>query len=223
MKNKFALTVAILLTSPALFAIDHTGTILETMNSGGYTYAKIKEKQKEYWVAGSNTAVKVGDVVSFSEQMNMPSFNSKTLNRTFDNLMFVGGITHGNQVAGSPAVKLHSKISAPIADVSPISKVEDGYTVAELFSKKAELKDKVVKVRGKVVKVSDGIMNSNWIHIQDGTGSAGTNDIIFRANTATANVGDVVIASGTLVTDQDFGYGYKYDVIVENASFDLNR
>ena len=226
MNLKLSVTLALLLTSPLSWSIDHTGTILETMNSGGYTYAKIKENQKEFWIAGTNTVVKVGDVISFSEQMNMPSFNSKTLNRTFKDLLFVGSITQGSSVASAPPVStnsVHEKIAAPVAKVSKLEKAEGGFTVSELFSKKAELKGKMVKVRGTVVKVSNGIMKTNWIHIQDGTGSTGTEDIIFTAKTDTANVGDVVLASGTLVTDQDFGYGYKYAVIVENSSFEVSK
>lgn len=226
MNLKLTITLALLISSPLSWAIDHTGTILETMNSGGYTYAKIKENQKEFWIAGAQTVVKVGDVVSFSEQMNMPSFNSKTLNRTFKDLLFVGGISPGTSVTNTSPVSasaVHGQIAAPVAKVSKVVKAEGGFTVSELFSKKAELKGKSVKVRGTVVKVSNGIMKTNWIHIQDGTGSTGTDDIIFTAKTDTANVGDVVLASGTLVTDQDFGYGYKYAVIVENASFEVKK
>ena len=226
MNLKIVLPLTLLLVSPLTWAIEHTGTILETMNSGGYTYAKIKEKQKEFWIAGSNTVVKVGDIVSFSEQMNMPNFNSKTLNRTFKDLLFVGGITKGSKVANvSPvtANSVHGKIPAPVVKMDKIKKIDGGYTVAELFSRKAELKGKTVKVRGTVVKVSNDIMKTNWIHIQDGTGSAETSDIIFTTKIGSANVGDVVLASGTLTIDKDFGYGYKYDVIVEDSSFVVEK
>ncbi len=119
---------------------------------------------------------------------------------------------HGNMSKAQTAV-----------DLSNISKAEGGYTVAELYQKKDELKGKLVKVHGRVVKVSNGIMDTNWIHIQDGTGKDGSNDVIFRAKTATANVGDLVTASGTLVTDQDFGFSYQYPVLVENASFEVSK
>ncbi|MGW8313899.1 MAG: nucleotide-binding protein, partial [Desulfuromonadales bacterium] len=72
------------------------------------------------------------------------------------------------------------------------------------------------KVRGKVVKFSPQIMGKNWIHIQDGTGEAGSNDLTVTTNT-TANVGDTVVISGTLTADKDFGYGYQYSVLVEDA------
>lgn len=202
----------------SLFAIDHTGSVMETMNSGGYTYAKIQDEQNQYWIAGNQVPVKVGDVVSFTEQMKMPGFKSKTLNRTFENLMFVSQISYGKQGTSTSYKHLKDSAVKSAMKVSGIQKLQDGYTVAELFAQKNKLQGKQVRLRGKVMKVSNGIMNSNWIHIQDGTGNAGSDDIIFRSS-KTSHVGDIVQASGTLVLDQDFGYGYKYSVMVENASF----
>ena len=59
-------------------------------------------------------------------------------------------------------------------------------------------------------------MGKNWIHIQDGTGDAGANDLTVTTD-VTANSGDTVLISGTLSLDKDFGYGYAYGVIVEDA------
>jgi hypothetical protein len=98
-----------------------------------------------------------------------------------------------------------------------IQKAKGGYTVAELYAKKAQLAGKKVSVRGKVVKVNPQIMGKNWIHLQDGTGKPGTNDITLTTN-ATATVGAVVLATCTLAKDKDFGSGYKYDVILENCT-----
>jgi hypothetical protein len=68
-----------------------------------------------------------------------------------------------------------------------------------------------------VVKFSQQIMGKNWIHLQDGTGAAGTNDLTVTTD-GTANTGDTVVVTGVVTTDKDFGYGYKYDVILENAT-----
>ena len=77
-------------------------------------------------------------------------------------------------------------------------------------------------VRGKVVKVNNQIMDRNWIHLQDGSGSAdkGTNDLtVTTAGTAApVAVGDIVTASGVVATAKDFGAGYVYDVILEQSS-----
>ena len=56
-------------------------------------------------------------------------------------------------------------------------KAEGGCSVAEIFASKADLKDKMVILRGKVVKFNPEIMGKNWLHVQDGSGEAGSNDI----------------------------------------------
>jgi hypothetical protein len=94
-------------------------------------------------------------------------------------------------------------------------------TVAEIVTQAADLKDKTVLVRGKVVKYNAGIMGKNWIHLRDGSGSAaaGTNDVLITSLNE-VKVGDVVTAKGIVRTDKDFGSGYVYKVIVEEATFE---
>jgi len=68
------------------------------------------------------------------------------------------------------------------------------------------------------MKVSSGIMNRNWIHLQDGSGShqTGDNDLVVTAD-AIPSVGDIVTVKGIMLKDKDFGSGYKYNVMVEKA------
>lgn len=91
-------------------------------------------------------------------------------------------------------------------------------TVADLYAKAAVLDKTKVIVRGQVVKVSTGIMNRNWIHLRDGSGdqAKGTHNLVVTSQDRPA-VGDVVTASGTLAKDRDFGSGYRYPVIIEDA------
>ncbi|GGZ14707.1 MULTISPECIES: NrfJ [Shewanella] len=70
----------------------HEGTVLDTMDSGGYTYVQVKEGDNTFWAAGPQVKVDKGDKVQVVEQMWMTNFTSKTLKRTFDKLMFVGEI-----------------------------------------------------------------------------------------------------------------------------------
>jgi hypothetical protein len=114
---------------------------------------------------------------------------------------------------GAAAAK-DSKISVTKA------KGANAYTVEGAFLNSAKLDKQKVVIRGKVVKVSNGIMGKNWIHLQDGSGSAakGTHDLVCTSND-TAKTGDVVTASGTLAKDRDFGSGYRYSVIIEDATF----
>lgn len=93
-------------------------------------------------------------------------------------------------------------------------------TVADLFAKGASLKGKEVTIKGKITKVSEAIMGKNWVHVQDGTGDATkkTNDILVTTQEL-PKVGTEVHATGIVATDVDLGYGYKYQVLVEKASF----
>lgn len=103
-------------------------------------------------------------------------------------------------------------------DLSGIVKAEGGKTVAEVFAEKDALAGQKVAVRGKVVKTNAGIMNKDWLHVRDGSGTDGTNDLTV---TTTMNplpkVGDTVLVTGTAVTNKDFGMGYQYPVLLEDA------
>jgi len=209
----------------------HSGIVSTTMDSGGYTYIEVEESGEKYWVAAPKFKVTVGERVNFSDGAWIENFKSKTLDRTFDKILFISGTAQtgapgdakmpasqaGHKMGGKYDIPKSLTSQAPT--VGSISKAEGGYTVEELFSKKADLNGKVVKVRGKVVKVSRNIMGKNWIHLQDGTGSKGTNDVTFTSKTGIMDVGSVILAEGTLAAGKDFGAGYLYSVIVENSTF----
>lgn len=75
---------------------------------------------------------------------------------------------------------------------------------------------KIVKVRGKVIKINSKIMRKNWIHIQDGTSSNDNFDLTITTDEL-ANIGNVVTFEGKISTNKDFGYGYSYKLIMEDA------
>lgn len=101
----------------------------------------------------------------------------------------------------------------------PKAKGENAHTVAEIITKSAALKDKPVLVSGKVVKYNPGIMGKNWLHLRDGSGSASkeTNDILVTTQ-GQAKIGDVVTVKGIVHTDKDFGMGYTYKALIEDAT-----
>lgn len=102
-------------------------------------------------------------------------------------------------------------------DLAGIAQAEGGKTVAEVFADKDALAGQSVTVRGKVVKVNAGILGTNWVHVRDGSGSEGTNDLTVTTAETVPNVGDTVLVTGTVALNKDFGMGYTYDVMVENA------
>ena len=218
-----------------------SGKVLETMDAGGYTYVQLDMGEKKVWVAMPQTKVSVGDEVKLLYSMTMNNFESKTLNKTFDELIFSSGFapgagpeaTSGSEAAASftEAVKqagaeaMNTATGGSSKAVVPFNELkidkasgDNAYTVGELFAKKQELNGKPVKIRGKVVKVSKNIMGKNWVHLQDGTGNPmdNTHDLVITTSEV-PEMDDVITVSGVLEADKDFGAGYVYSVIVEDA------
>lgn len=214
--------------APAEPTEPHKGKVLQTINSGGYSYVELRKKGGEkIWLAVASANIEVGSQQTFNPGMVMHNFESKTLKRNFDQIVFtelatppkaakdkkeISGKSPGSRGTVSPDVKVKVKKAAG----------KNGYTIAELYKNRSKLNKKKVVVRGKVVKVSSGIMDKNWIHLRDGSGSHATGDfnLVVTSKSIPAE-GEVVLVNGTLYKDKDFGGGYKYEVIVEQAEITM--
>jgi hypothetical protein len=205
-----------------------TGKVVETMNASGYSYVCVEKNGKKTWVAVPEMKVAVGSKVSFLPGQVMTDFNSKSLNRTFDSIVFSGGPATEGGMGAAPAVPggdpSHVGSKANVTSLDKGIKVEkasgaNAYTVAEVYAKSASLNKKKVSVKGRVVKFSQGIMGKNWVHLQDGSGDQkkGTHNLVATTQDA-ATVGDVVTATGIFAKDKDFGAGYLYKAIIEDAT-----
>jgi hypothetical protein len=217
-----------------------TGTVLETMDAAGYTYMKLKTVDGETWAAVNESKVAKGDTVTVLGPMPMDGFESATLKRKFDRIVFgtlgpssgatpaapapAGGMAaaHGGSAVPDAVAAQHAGVSGGPQTTEKISvpKAEgaEGKTVAELFAQRAALNGKTVAVRGKVVKFNGGIMGKNWIHLRDGSGTPEGKDNDLTVTTSdSAAKGDVVLVRGTVGIDRDFGSGYTYALIVEDA------
>ncbi len=106
------------------------------------------------------------------------------------------------------------------AEPDKVAAAKDVVKVEDVFAKKDTLSGKKVTVKGEVTKFNSGIMGKNWVHIKDGSGKPGTNDLTATTKD-TAKVGDKVVVTGTLAVGKDFGAGYKYDAIIEDAVITL--
>lgn len=194
------------------------GEVLEVRDVPTYTYLRLKTKDGEIWAAVPTTAVKKGAQVTLQNPMVMENFESKTLNKKFDRIVFAS--LGDPNVAPAPAAPPHGTPSVPAAPVAKIAKATGpgAKTVAEIVAGPAALKGKDVTIHGQVVKFNSGILGKNWVHLQDGTGSAanGTHDVLVTT-TDTIAVGDVVNVTGTVRTNVDLGGGYVYAVLVEDA------
>ena len=213
-------------------AVIVTGRVVETMDSGGYTYARVSTEGREIWAAGPVSPVAVGDEVTVAVDMPMQGFRSETLGRTFDVVYFTTSFTDPKpapQSAPMASQKPPAEAAPPAGhpggevaqaddlDYSGITRPDGGHTVQELWQQRADLGGQEVRVRGRVVKFLTGIMGKNWIHLRDGTGSQGTDDVTITTQ-ATVAVGDVVVVRGPVTLDKDFGAGYQYALIIEDAT-----
>ena len=203
-------------------AVRQGGIVREVIHADVYTYLNLEDSEKvRFWVAVPKMEVKTGDGVEIFGANQMTNFHSKTLNRTFDTILFANsakvlGAGALTQAAGQLPPD-HPPLPEVTISVEDIEKTAGGYTVEELYAKRNELKGQQVKIQGKVVKYSAGIMGRNWLHLRDGSGKEGTNDITVTTMQK-SSVGEVVTASGRLETDKNLGGGYHYAVIIQDAS-----
>jgi hypothetical protein len=195
-------------------AKSHYGKVMEKIDAGTYTYLKIDEYGSEYWIAVPTMQVEVGEQIFFSKYMKMTNFKSETLDRTFESVLFVDDAMPSTKK--SELMNAHSKVRSLAKEDINIDPLQDGKTIGQIYSEKESLKNSTVKVKGKVVKFNAGIMNRNWIHIQDGTGDENGYDLLVTSDDFAA-VGDIIIAEGTLTLDKDFGAGYYYSVVLEKS------
>ncbi|MGR0481570.1 MAG: DNA-binding protein [Candidatus Electronema sp. V4] len=218
------------------------GKVLETMSGAGYTYLLVEEGQEKIWVAIPESKVEVGQTVTLHPGMVAKNFNSKAMDKQFDSIVFSSGLV--DDAAAAPAIeggtpKLAAQPDAPVDDATlaamsggstkavvpatdalKVEKAEGetGRTVEQCFSEKEQLNGKTVRVRGKVVKFNKEIMGKNWIHLQDGSGDPMKNTHDLVVTTAEkADKDAVVVVEGVLSKDKDFGAGYRYEAIIEDA------
>ena len=206
---------------PAAALTTVKGEVLEIKEVESYTYLRLKTKEGETWAAVSKASVKTGAEVTIENVMVMNNFESKSLKQTFPTILF--GSLAGAAGSGAGMASPHGAVAAVPADIGDVHVAKatgaNARTIAEITAKPADLKDKPVLVRGKVVKYNPGIMGKNWVHLRDGSGSAekNTNDILVTT-AAEAKLGDVVTVKGIVRTDKDFGAGYAYKVLIEDAT-----
>lgn len=215
----------------------HKVIVKKVIHTNKYTYLLVTEDKTENWLAIPRMdAAEEGTTYYYEGGFDMVDFKSKELDRTFEKVVFLGGVStepvsvkkkmpqanpHGGP-QGNPHentqqadAQPNGKVLAEKATVE-LSVVEGGITIAELFANREDYNGKIVKIKGEVVKYSEAIMNTNWIHLQDGTEHEGSFDLTVTSNQS-IEVGSVVTVEGMIILNKDFGYGYFYDVLMQNA------
>jgi hypothetical protein len=202
----------------------HKVKVEEVIQTSNYTYIRASENENEVWLAVTRQEVEKGKTYYFKNELLMNNFESKELKRTFGTILFVQQFTTEPILVNNPTAQgaapqgtsPGSKQAVPEKKTVKVEPADGGITIEKLFSQKSTYSGKSVKIRGEVVKFSPEIMGKNWIHIQDGTASGIDYDLTITTMEK-VNVGDVVVFEGNITLDKDFGAGYAYSLIMEDA------
>lgn len=184
-----------------------------------YTYLLVKGKGPEYWIAVSSTEIEVGEKITYQGGMLMEDFYSKELDRTFEKVLFLDGLG-GSQQAPSMDPMQGSTHGSNIKTEKLDTRIEHEtgiVSIEELFKDPAAYEGKTIRIKGEVAKFNAQIMERNWIHIQDGTEFEGKYDLTVTSQ-QNFMVGQVVTIEGILALNRDFGYGYSYALLLEEAT-----
>jgi hypothetical protein len=199
------------------------GKVIYTVDGAGYTFMELKSDKGTFWAATRQTKVAVGDIVKLINPMLMKNFESKSLQRKFDEIYFADGIVVNGKKDAKKTVSPHGNMGMSGGnghmadnvdlDVSKVQKAKDGVTVSEILSSPEKYKDKEVVLNVMITKFLPEIMGHNWLHLKD----ASSNTHLAAITDEKFKKGDVALIKGKVVLDKDFGHGYKYKVLLDKV------
>jgi hypothetical protein len=196
----------------------HEVKVAEVIQTSNYTYLKVSDNGAENWIAVTRQEAAAGEVYYYDQALEMKNFNSKELNRTFETIYFVQGISK-QPITAAAEPQMGNKPVQPTLTVKEgisVAPAEGGVSIANLYASRNDFGGKTIKMKGQVVKINEEVMGKNWIHIQDGT-KDGENFDLTITTLDKVKVDDVVTFEGTITLKKDFGAGYFYELIMEDA------
>ncbi len=211
--------------APAVSKDIHQVVVKDVLPTDKYVYLNVEEEGNTFWIATRKQEVEVGQSYFFKEGLLKRNFESKEYNRVFDEIYLVSQIVPSNHGAGmgmpqqqdasgeSPA-STQTDEQAMDAQQTQVQRVEGSIPIAELVENPEAYEGKEVQISGRCTKINPNIMGRHWIHLKDGTKD--DFDLVLTSQTAIPE-GAVVTMKGTVALDKDFGAGYRYDIIIEQA------
>lgn len=193
----------------------HKVVVKEVLQTSKYTYLNVSEDEEEKWIAAPKTEAVVGETYYYRGGLKKTNFKSVEHNRVFETVYLVSGISKNPSGVGMPAGHVHTNMS-PQADMGKLSDPPPGgITIADLFENRTKYDGQKVRIRGRCVKVNNMIMDRNWVHLQDD--SLDEDKDLTITTTENIPLGAVVAVEGIITLNKDFGAGYKYEIIMEEA------
>ncbi len=191
----------------------HNVVVEEVLNTEKYSYLNVTENGEKFWIAIPRMEVEIGGTYHYTDALLKHNFESKEYDRVFETIYLVSDI-HAHSDESDTAAHGAGDSGTESQGGVDVEHAEGSIQLDELFANKEEYKDKTVQVTGKCVKVNQMIMGRNWVHIQDGSGEGLDLTITTMEN---VQLNEVVTFEGVIALNKDFGAGYKYDIILEQA------
>ena len=196
----------------------HRGKAKEILQTNEYTYLLLTGNSNDQWVAVPKMEAEKGLIYYYKDGLEMPGFTSKELNRQFNSVLFLESVYTTPPASNAPVAAMsqpHGAVTTEKQDID-IAAEKGVIPLSQLFADPSAYTEKTVRVKGKVTKYNPAIMNKNWIHIQDGTEYNGKFDLTVTS-VQEFKTGDIVMLEGKIALNKNFGYGYKYEVLLEDA------
>ncbi|MEZ4910825.1 MAG: GW dipeptide domain-containing protein [Saprospiraceae bacterium] len=194
----------------------HKVTVNDVLQTEKYTYLNVSENNKTFWIATSKLDAQKGDVYLYRGGLLKTNFESLEFSRTFDTIYLVSNIINAAKHPGS-----YQGMAIENSPTSPINidatKIKNAIALSELFKHKDKYKDQTITVVGTCTKANYGIMDRNWVHISDGSKDGSNTLDLTITSEERIQVGSTIALQGKIALNKDFGAGYRYNVILEDA------
>jgi hypothetical protein len=201
----------------------HKIVVKEVLQTKNYTYLHGSVNDTDKWLAIPSIDAHAGEVYYYSGGMLMPDFESKELKRKFPAVIFLGSVTKDPDNTSTINLDYDStkgpykrKVVEEVKKEIKINSEAGCISIENLLAKIDSFTNKTVKIKGQVTKYTPKIMNKNWIHLQDGTAYKGKFEVVATTNSI-VKIGQTIILEGKITRNKDFGYGYFFEVILEDA------
>lgn len=195
----------------------HKVVVEEVLHTSRYTYLNVSEEGSTHWIAIPRKEVEKGGTYYYRGGLKKTNFKSVEHDRVFETVYLVSDVSKDPGMTSGGMGNPHEHLGeAPTVD--PNAKIDPppgGITISELYTNRAKYDGQTVRIRGRVVKLNNMIMNRNWIHLQDG--SMKENVDLTVTTTENIPLGALVAVEGKIALNKDFGAGYKYEIIMEDA------
>lgn len=194
----------------------HRVQVTEIRKGDKYMYLKVREGDQTYWVATAPGDIVEGNTYIYNEALRRTDFRSEALQEVFDTLYLVTRLVPESEAGDMKPSSLKEPREMEEAEVDTGQESATEVTLSELLDNPEAYRDSWVRFTAACTKVNEGIMNRNWVHLT--TDQANGRSVVATTK-ADAAPGETLIVTAVVRQDRDFGSGYRYDILLEEAEF----